>query len=386
MQGKLAIVGLGMVPGAARKVTPVPQDLLALVPLPTDNNRTYVSGYPDVEKETIPLIVEKARRCKWQVKKLAARLQGKTLPDTLRNISNFILKHIAYKQDTSGHEEVRSPRRLVHEAIGDCDCYAVFIASVLLNLNIKFRFRLARYKSGEWTHIYIVVPKNQNNNQPLTDRSDYYVIDPVTNTHDYEVPPTKKRDYTMALKFLDGLGAGYLAGCTDADKTPLIKRLRRYVDARQVQEAGLVPTRVFLTENKIPFTEAYDAQKESGYFVIDTPTGKAAISPIITQDEADVLKPFAPAPPTRTQQIAVMDVARAEVTSKLPAIKEQIQTAWQTAQPVVQNTVATAVDASKKFPWGWLLLGAGTAYALWPKKKKPTLAGVKASAGKVARL
>src|SRR5687767_11404402 len=132
---------LGLVPAAQRRVKPMPAELRGLVPPPTDANITVKPGSPDVLKDTMPLIISKVKRTLYQTKKLAAKLKGPTLADTLRNDSNFILQFIKYRKDDAAHEQIRSPRRLVYDAAGDCDCFAVFLASILSNQGIKFRFR-----------------------------------------------------------------------------------------------------------------------------------------------------------------------------------------------------------------------------------------------------
>lgn len=212
---------LGLVPAESRKVKPIPQDLLALVPAPTDNNTTLKSFTPDVERDTMPVIIEKAKRTRWQTRRLAERLKGSSIEETLRNDSNFILNYIRYTKDDADHEQIRSPRRLIHEGQGDCDCFAVTLATLLLNQGINFRFRIAQYPSsgGEWSHIYLVVPKNQRSSASLSKRQDYTVLDPVTNLHDHEVAFSRKRDYTMSLQYLDGFTPSRRLGECPAKET-----------------------------------------------------------------------------------------------------------------------------------------------------------------------
>lgn len=175
-----------------------------------------------MEHDTMPLIVSKAKRTAWQTKKLAAKLKGSSLAQTLRNDSDFILKYIRYVKDSPDHEQIRSPRRLIHDAKGDCDCYAVTLATLLINQGIKFRFRITQYASapGQWAHIYIVVPKDQRFTGSLSKRSDYVVVDPVTNLHDHEVNFLRKRDYTMSLQYLDGIAGARYGGFSGFGECP----------------------------------------------------------------------------------------------------------------------------------------------------------------------
>lgn len=284
---------LGLVPGGARSIKPMPANLRGLVPKPTDNNITVKPSVPDVEKDTMPLIISKAKRTLWQTKKLAAHLKGSTLEQTLRNNSNFILDYIAYKKDDPNHEQVRSPRRLVHDKAGDCDCYAVMLASLLTNQNIKFRYRITKYgNQKDWSHIYIVVPKDQrNDNAQLTTRNQYYVLDPVTNQHDHEVNFSAKKDYPMALQYLDGIGGsmGSLGQCSTSVEQKSIQELstlRTYVDNASIKQQGMVPTEEFLMDKGIPYKMQLNTTTNGSYLQVDTPQGSINVPTIITKGEA----------------------------------------------------------------------------------------------------
>lgn len=293
-----------MTPSEARKVTPVPAELLALVPAPTDKNVTIRPHTPDVEGETMPLIVNKTKRTAWQTKKLAAKLKGYSMSETLSNDSAFILNHIAYKLDDPQAEQIRSPRRLVYDGHGDCDCYAVFLGTLLLNQGIKFRFRIAQYANsgGDWTHIYVVVPKDQSFKGSLTSRSQYYVLDPVTNSHNYEVPFLKKLDITMSLQYLDGISRqsertiGRLGACASQSESiqqsssTQILDLRRFVDTHTVIDKGFVPTQQLLEANFWPYEQLVDTQTNAGYFHVSSPSGMIKVAPVLTQAEAQQLK------------------------------------------------------------------------------------------------
>lgn len=298
-----------MSPGSYRPVKPIPPALLALVPQPEDNNITVKKSFPDVEADTMPLIVDKTKRTAWQTRKLAAKLKAPTLAATLANDSAFILDYISYKHDAAAHEQVRSPRRLVYDRAGDCDCFAVCIATLLLNQGIKFRFRLAQYPTsgGEWTHIYIVVPKDQSYTGVLSSRSQYYVLDPVTNRHDYEVAFTKKKDVTMSLQFLDGLPRkarelGMLGACTvDQSTSPFT--LRRLVDTESVIDAGLVPTQNLLEERGAVYEQHLDPATNNTYFTVFTPAGTVNVATVITkQDAAQLVNMLAGSTTTSSEQ------------------------------------------------------------------------------------
>ena len=102
----------------------------------------------------------------FQTKKLAPKLEGRTLEETVNNIYNFLYHHIQYEADGS-LQQLRSPAcswMQRYEGI-DCKSYSVFASCILSNLGIKHFIRQVRqpyFFPDQFTHVYIVVPKNQN--------------------------------------------------------------------------------------------------------------------------------------------------------------------------------------------------------------------------------
>jgi hypothetical protein len=242
--------GLGLVPNGKRSVTPIPQNLLALVPKPDGKNEIVKSSNADPERDTVPMLMRNVRRQKWQGAKLAQKLKGATRGETVKNIYDFIFDHIQYELDPPGQETVRSLRRLVHgkPPVGDCDCFASAIGNLLLNANIPFAFRIAAYQnSSDYSHIYIVVPKSGNSLA-----NGYYTIDPVVHRFNYEVPFTSKKDFSMKLIGLDGFG-----DCPvnqTATNEPAIRKTF-VASASALKAAGFTSTAKLLTQANIPFTE-----------------------------------------------------------------------------------------------------------------------------------
>ena len=129
-------------------------------------------------------------------KKLAAVLKGATIYKSCSNIWQFVYGHIAYKKDEDGYEQIRSPARAWHDRFRgvDCDCYSVFISSILTNLNIPHSLRITKYQQAYFQHIYPIVPT----------ATGHIAIDCVTEKFDYEVPFSEKKDYPMDLQYLNG--------------------------------------------------------------------------------------------------------------------------------------------------------------------------------------
>jgi hypothetical protein len=83
-------------------------------------------------------------------------------------------------------EQVRRPLRCLYDKKGDCDCYATLIGSMLENLNIPYKFRIAAYNGNEnYQHVYVIVPNGTG----------YYTCDPVVDRFNYEKPPSKTKDF-----------------------------------------------------------------------------------------------------------------------------------------------------------------------------------------------
>lgn len=159
-------------------------------------NKTVVIRESVSVPETLSFMIQRAKEVQYQTKKLSLEvLKGNNLQETCRNIWNFVYNHIAYEEDTEGFEDVRDPVRLWKDKIGDCDCYSLFIATCLHNLNIRFKFRVTSYGPREtvngfldpqWEHIYVIVP---------TKGGKHITIDCVADKFNYEHPYHSNKDW-----------------------------------------------------------------------------------------------------------------------------------------------------------------------------------------------
>lgn len=147
--------------------------------------------------DTIDLIPKVVRKTYPQTFKISQKLKGSNIFQTCKNIWHFVYEHIQYRKDKQGYEQIRSPRRTWHDKTQgvDCDCYSVFISSILTNLGIPHILRITKYNEDYFQHIYPIVPFGGR----------YITIDCVTDRFDYEVPYSEKKDYPMELQFLDGI-------------------------------------------------------------------------------------------------------------------------------------------------------------------------------------
>lgn len=120
---------------------------------------------------------------------LSKVLKKKNLKSTCESIWNFVYQHIQYAKDKAGVEQVRRPARTWRDRKTgvDCDCYTVFISSILQNIGIPHRFRITKYNGkSHFQHIYPIVPTGQGN---------HITIDCVTDQFDHEVPFSGVKDF-----------------------------------------------------------------------------------------------------------------------------------------------------------------------------------------------
>lgn len=147
--------------------------------------------------DTVEFIPMVAKRTQWQVEKFVNQeLRGLSDYKACEKLWYFVKNHIRYKKDERGIEQVRSPRRLIHDGVGDCDCFTTFISTCLSVLKIPVINRITKYKENFFQHIYPIVPLGNGK---------YITMDCVVDKFNYEEPYTQKKDFKMDLQYLDGI-------------------------------------------------------------------------------------------------------------------------------------------------------------------------------------
>jgi hypothetical protein len=160
-----------------------------------ENNFSTIRKNANVT-DTVAFIPKVVSETLNHTKKIAQLLKANSTYETCSIIWHFVYQHIAYKKDQDGYEQIRSPARAWHDRKKgvDCDCYSVFISSILSNLQIPHILRITKYHRDYFQHIYPVVV-SQGKEIP---------IDCVTDKFNYEVPYSEKKDYPMDLQYLNG--------------------------------------------------------------------------------------------------------------------------------------------------------------------------------------
>lgn len=175
---------------------------------------------------------------------IAKILKGANRYETCRNVWNFVYDHIRYKIDQPDLEQIRNPARSWADRKSgvDCDCYTVFIGSILVNLGIPVVNRVTAY-TGTWQHIYPIVPVSGQSLPENPKRSDYIVIDCVKDRFDDEQTFSKNKDFPMDIQQLNGIHD--LSGTPDdyilSGMGRLHRRKGKMVDPKPVDPKNPVP-------------------------------------------------------------------------------------------------------------------------------------------------
>lgn len=134
-----------------------------------------------------------------QTKNIAKQFKGKTDLETCRNIFNYLLTSVTYKED-GNHQQIKVPSALLREKQADCKSYALFTAGILQNLGIGWKYCLTSYNNDPTPqHIYVVTDSG-------------IIIDAVWKIFNNEKKPTYKFYHKpdlsdMKISYIAGIGA-----------------------------------------------------------------------------------------------------------------------------------------------------------------------------------
>lgn len=188
----------------------------ALIPV-TSCKSTYVgNGNTDFSVDEMEKVIEQYA---YQTEKVAQKLQRQTIKATTDTIHDFLFNHFQYKADES-NQLLRSPACswFTRKKGIDCKSYTIWAMSLCLNMNLTAYIRRIKqpgYAPEEYTHVYVVVPKDQ---QTGNLESGYYVID-GTLKNNIEPAFVGKSDKKMSLRHysLNGVPQHDLNGVSISD-------------------------------------------------------------------------------------------------------------------------------------------------------------------------
>lgn len=172
-----------------------------------------------------------------QVSGLAPVLRGKTLEETTKNIHSFLWNNVQYQIDYV-IQHIRSPANIwANRKQGvECKNFSLFASAILTNLGIKHYIRQiknANFKPKQYTHVYIVVPKNQVSGDL---KYGHFVID-GTSRYNRESSIKEKNDVFMSDK-LPHLGLNGTPPKKRAAKKPTAKQLAARKKFAQMAKDG----------------------------------------------------------------------------------------------------------------------------------------------------
>lgn len=112
-----------------------------------------------------------------------------TIPQYCNWLWKWLRENVKYRLDSPLKEEIRTPNRTIADkGTGvDCEDFAIFISTILLNNAIPHCLRVADYGSG-WAHIYVVAYPNTKKE---------IILDPVNSRFNVEKPFVAKKDYPI---------------------------------------------------------------------------------------------------------------------------------------------------------------------------------------------
>tara|TARA_R110002074_G_scaffold86875_7_gene191855 strand:- start:22450 stop:24387 length:1938 start_codon:yes stop_codon:yes gene_type:complete len=144
-----------------------------------------------------------------QTKQLSLEVfSGKNLEQTIAAIYGFLYSHIQYEIDGK-NQNLKSPACswATRERGTDCKSYSIFASTILINLGIKHYLRRVKQPGDNadlWTHVYVVVPKNQKSLK--ADRPEQYHVIDATVHQNNEVSFSQKSDTLMTKVSLPHYG------------------------------------------------------------------------------------------------------------------------------------------------------------------------------------
>ena len=136
--------------------------------------------------------------------KLASALQSKTLQQTLQNIHGFVYNNFQYQSEGLKHD-LQTLSRAWHEYRNkgiNCEDATLITLQLLSALGIKaYARRIHQHQNpGVASHVYVIVPKNQQSGKILG-RDSYWVVDGTLPVFNQEASFVKALDTYSAPAF-----------------------------------------------------------------------------------------------------------------------------------------------------------------------------------------
>jgi len=168
------------------------------------------------------------------------KFSGDNLNQKGRAIWNYLNKNVRYKKDSPGKQVIQLPARMIRDT-GAADCKSLALAAAAFMKNNGFNDVALRYSSynpvdDTPTHVYAVA-KDERGNE--------IIVDPVYKQYNREVPYKFKKDYSMEISVLSGIGqmklvkAGVVPGRPRIITTDPVKRAEKILMGGKVKPGSI---------------------------------------------------------------------------------------------------------------------------------------------------
>ncbi len=143
----------------------------------TGNNQTVIKTVCEVYKQSCYSCAE-----------IVEQLHGLNAYDACNSVFWYIYDTVKYQEDPGNNQFVKTPARLLEDAVGDCKSMAIMAASCLKCLGIPCVFRFVSFtKKPIYTHVYVVAydelgneiiidPVERVNGQPMFNYAQDFVL------------------------------------------------------------------------------------------------------------------------------------------------------------------------------------------------------------------
>lgn len=172
------------------------------------NYRNTIKKLSGNTADIVSVVMETYNKDWKQVSELAEHLKGSSVRKTCKNIFDYIINNVRYKEDPPGVQWVKTPARLIADGVGDCKSMSIFSASCLRVLGIDHFFRFVSFnRKKEATHVYVVA---------ISEYGEKIIMDPVVRPVQFN----KEEKYTYKSD-MRGTDIYYLSGIRRQTNSPV---------------------------------------------------------------------------------------------------------------------------------------------------------------------
>lgn len=249
-----------------------------------------------------------------QVYALAKNLKYNSLDDLCRQIFDFLLFYIHYKEDEPGAQLPKKPAALWYYKQGDCKSYSIFTGAILKCLGIPYSYRFVSYKVPHlYTHVYVIAHgKNKN-----------IIIDAVYKRFNQEKQFLKTNNFFKDY-YMKGL---HIVGNTGGEKNPSMLNFKKPIDelSDADMELEIIRQRAVIERDIVAGMRGVGSAKVAEYdrFI----TGIGQIQDAVIRGDTSYISGFIDGHPETIGKIRLKKLFKKIVTPIKKAAKAIVKTA-----------------------------------------------------------